>query len=790
MHIRDGAHSRRRNQRRRGRVLCTAAAILPLAFAAAAPSALAQAPAPEQIVGQGVAPDPQTTNIPYVAWRGEQIRAVKCEDTLSAADDADALIEEWSGSAGGRPQIEYPTTRFFEASDGTPCVGFDAVTLDDGLARVKLVVSDEDGTPILKHQFLMIWLSLGDVAIDEVGANDPTGGPAGSDNEVGDPAGDGHFDAGDPTGRVQVIVDGSFPHPLGPGGRFTLPDDWATIAGALESNNGPVSDPDRWDIHDNQGMGARHVGGWCAPTNPAFDDVDNCILSPGFDENGPFSNVHGQGVQAAGPFDPQRPATLLSDGTLDAGDAPMPAARIDLAITPNSGGAGDISGVGALYAADKSTVYSRNGNGTLSAHNLYAPYNQQWIPATSSPLPEASGIDGPASGNNFPGFLVNGGEGGLYDNWDVAETLATAPLVETQCNRTIEFGAAPPFSGDEPRVQPQGPQSIVVYTDEHGEAQVEYEPYASGFFYDQLPVIRNANRGCDLQGIDVLGTSAIRATARYPYQPVSDGPRLSATLTKTVHSRFDKSLSYYPKGTGEANGNARILVAHAQDVDGAPFAGERVCFYVGNLADGARAFTGVTGPDAQPFYVGGSDAPSESNAICRYLDGNGNAAIEVFNSDPEAVNVVVEYMDQGIVRDIDVDYATPGSTGGTPPPAPNGPGPVAVQPPQQGAQQQAFAATVTSVPSVAQVAAAGAPVNSQGAAKKAGKTKRLMVARVVRTKTGGRQLKVHVRSPNKTARIKIKIGKRTVVRRVKTNRLVTVKAVTLSGTQKVKVTLA
>ena len=43
----------------------------------------------------------------------------------------------------------------------------------------------------------------------------------------------------------------------------------------------------------------------------------------------------------------------------------MPAARIDV----------DLAGsVGALAAADKHVLYSRNRNGSSAAHNLYAPF--------------------------------------------------------------------------------------------------------------------------------------------------------------------------------------------------------------------------------------------------------------------------------------------------------------------------------------------------------------------------------------------------------------------------------
>ena len=163
-------------------------------------SALASSPA----VAQGPQ-DPQTTNIPYLAWRGEQIRLVKCHpDIGEAGTSVDWIVEEWTGP-GLTPAIETSTITGFEN-----CVAADIVTLEPGLARVKLVVSDEAGTPILKHQFLTIWMSLNTPVIDEVGSADPTGDP-----RLGDPPGDGIFDAGDSNGRIQVKVQRHVPASAG-----------------------------------------------------------------------------------------------------------------------------------------------------------------------------------------------------------------------------------------------------------------------------------------------------------------------------------------------------------------------------------------------------------------------------------------------------------------------------------------------------------------------------------------------------------------------------------------------
>jgi len=184
--------------------------------------------------------------------------------------------------------------------------------------------------------------------------------------------------------------------------------------------------------------------------------------------------------------------------------------------------------------------------------------------------------------------------------------------------------------------------------------------------------------------------------------------------------------------------------------------------------------------------VGGTEAESIGGAICRYTDANGNAAIEVFNSDPELVNVVVEYIDEGLLRSIDVDFRTPGTTGGTPPPAPNQP----QAPPVQNTNGPSGGAG-SNVPTVQQAVVAGlAQQQAQAGTKTIGKPNKLLVSRVKKTKSGARALYVHVSSPNKTAKIKIKVGKKKAkVKTIKTNRLVRVTGVSI-GKGKVTVDLA
>ena len=217
----------------------------------------------------------------------------------------------------------------------------------------------------------------------------------------------------------------------------------------------------------------------------------------------------------------------------------MPAARVDIKIAPNTNPRTDIGGAGALVKADKTEVYSRDGNGTDSAHNLYAPFYSQFVPATAAG-DDASGTDWFVQNNFGLNYF------GEYDNWDTLPLRTVLPTA-TGCNRTVDFegGAA-----DHPRSTPSGDQTVAVFTDEHGEAQVGYVPFAGGFYYDAVGGIVNDNRGCDLQDVDVLGTSAISATAKYPGQP----PALPAHDVGDDHQdgrqRVRQVAALLPEGPG------------------------------------------------------------------------------------------------------------------------------------------------------------------------------------------------------------------------------------------------
>jgi hypothetical protein len=165
----------------------------------------------------------------------------------------------------------------------------------------------------------------------------------------------------------------------------------------------------------------------------------------------------------------------------------------------------------------KCVAYSRDNLCTTSRHNHYAPYYRTWLPATAArigstvvdpssnwPNYEASGVTGPFLGDNTPNYL----DWGLYGYWQLAAILRDGPGGASSCLRA--HGETPEF-----RMKPSGPQDVVVFSDEHGEAQVFFTPGVD-FFWDNLGLSGNLAQSCDLEHVDVLGRAQIQATVRSP----------------------------------------------------------------------------------------------------------------------------------------------------------------------------------------------------------------------------------------------------------------------------------
>ena len=495
---------------------------------------------------------------------------------------------------------------------------------------------------------------------------------------LGDPSGNGEFSpspfdsetaTNEDKGLVQIKVTGNFPvvekTPLSnilTKSEYTLPGDWETLAKALSSSSEetepPGSNPMLWDIHGTPSEATTSNAG--SATNDPLHDV---FLRPA------FSDFTSGETATVGPFDPQAAdETLLSDGRINADDAPMPALRVDVSIAANEGGT-DLGGVGQISGASKAQIYSHDFTGNAEAEgNLYNPYYGAYIPATDRPVSEASGVTGPSPGGSFPGFL--NAHPSPYTFWTSVHSANDRSSSSTGCLRRAP-GLSTEATSEDDYQTPGGPRTETFYTDERGEAYVTYTP-GDEFYLNQIPSITtDANGGCDLESLfgKEIGHSSITAKAVYPYEPVDYPPITSEPLVKKVHSLWLKEIYEFPKGTTTADQNVRIVVAKAQDIDGYPFVGETVCFhaqqeasvsqFVGSVVDttgvlgqGEGATVSLSGTSVVP-----SPTPSEGE-FCETTNSQGLVGIEMQNSSFPAVDLTTFYANEGITRDNSIDFST------------------------------------------------------------------------------------------------------------------------------------
>jgi hypothetical protein len=744
------------------------------------------------LAGENAAPDPQTANIPYVGWAGNQIRLVKCFDAPEMIDEhgftteqaqllltpggnwvASWTVEDWSGvdenNAG--PAFLNATAGQTAAyvNDDQLCFSVHVSSLKPGMAVIKAaarlnVPGRTEGYDILgKHQFLVIWLRSQAPVIREVANTDfPS-------LDLGDPTGNGIFNPLFKNGLVQIAAKGTFPlgndfAGIDPDNSITLPDDWAFLASKFGiddygPNGGvPGRASMRWDIHDDNSAASDHAGANnCTPRAGTVDAVDNCL---GGGQTGPFSHYFGfSSDDTIGPFDPIRPLdTLLSDNKLDAGDAPMPALRVDVRIAAG--------GIGSLEKADKDNIYVRDRTKPdETAHNLYAPFYQAYIPAAGNDV-DRSGVAGSFVSNNFPGFL----SGGVYDYYTTYPFPFDDP---TRGDDTVicrdELGNARPNI--------TGADHVAVYTDEHGEAFVAYNPN-TGFRWNA-----DSNGRCNLTP-GTLGTATITAEAIYPDQPVlwDQASKVSNSLTKTVNSLASKTLACVPKGLNEM-----FCVETILDVQGRPVPNAVVQFSrtpLGNIvADSVKH---------GPFDTTGQTvlgAGDEPNTIRIRTGANGQAGVLVIESLPgQCVDVKAENVGTrwgpnrpGIFRFALTTPAsgttgcgtapqggTSGGTGGGPTGSTGGSS-------TGGTAPAPVTASVVSLAGTSPVPAANKPAVT---AKPAVAAK--VVSAQLLVKKGSRYLQLRVKSPLAKAKVRIvligKNGKtsRVVLRTIATNRMVLV----------------
>jgi hypothetical protein len=688
--------------------------------------------------------DTMNSNVPYLAWQGEHVRLVWCNKFPDGATTTWMLVDplNWPDFAPAVDPISVQTV------PGTGCVKATWISDKPGLAIIKAIV--HVGADAVTKDFLVGWMTIKSVVATgggDVNAGDFCDRPTfdsltqESVKLLGPYSNCWHADPWvDPRHRINIIVKGTLPLEAdfsnwGLGKELTLPDDWgkwAAVAATSKVDKDVAKAMSNWDIHDDSLTTEGHtitspIGTQC-PADPLveekyvnFDAVDNCTTG---NTHGGFSTVFGTQSTAGttiGPFDPVYSFdTMLSDGKVNAGDAPMPAVQVDVTIKDNDPtNKTDIGGVGYLFPSWKSEVYSRDGKGgdiwtgddsnPVVPHNYYAPFYSQFIPATSrtasptgSPYgtnPPPSGIEGTGT-NGFGGFLVSG----EYRNWAFAWPLRRGGEAYSHCL----FSQILPGLAERFRPLPSGINSVSVYTDESGEANINFVP-GLGMYFDNLTAANlNKNGGCDLENVNPIGTAEVGVVAKYPFQQPTAQPVAAVPVKFNVHNLFAKTLTTFSKGIDKnnivSNSVARIVLTHAQDIDGSPLAYELVCWMADGNAAGFRVFAGTlpmpTADDKNatitldPFHALFTtfQDPWGLGRLCTFTDRWGNSAIEVYNSNKTPVDVIAEYVNEGILRDTIVHFETPPTLGQTGTTSPDGPPSSHVPTPTQLSQAAAVSA--------------------------------------------------------------------------------------------------
>ncbi len=584
---------------------------------------------------------------------------------------------------------------------------------------------------------------------------------------------------------------------------------------------------------------ATDVGGPCQFDGTLFgqatDVVDDCASNGASGNPFSFSRVFGDMTQfgTVGPYDAEAPnATLLSDGNLNTDDAPMPALPVTVSLGANS--------IGGLYGVSKWLIYSHDFDGagydgsgnpigsplvdppsaagtgggaltTTGTANLYNPYYQEYIPSTLRPVSEASGVTGvyehgqtAGSGDDFPGF--SNGDTDAYTFWKALDAVSTTPKsngcleydlsanggstdeLETQNPFQIPGGVDSPLSYYS---TPNGPNSILVYTDERGEAYVDFNP-GTGFYYSGGS---DQNGACDLQALygKALGTAAITANAHYPYESVPYAAiPASNTLTKTVDSEWTKTLTAYPKSNLSAN-EISVVVAHAQNINGEPFSGELVCVQAssnyGLQFDGPPAITKLT-VTTPPIDLTGSTVASGYSGLqfgvdCGYTGTAGNVAFDVSGSNG-ATNVDVQALfgPEHLYRDVNIPVlgqSTPVSSTSPPGSLPGDPIPVTKQPASSGSAGSSAAPATSGGSTGSGSSSTGSTTTTSGAGTSTiSPLAQATIARVTMARLSHGKLELRIKSSHATASVTVKLfsksGKllRTLHLTVKANKMVTI----------------
>ena len=273
------------------------------------------------VLEQPVAPAP----VPWLAWKGEQVKLVSCDVPADTPADASFVIDDWSGSSGAAPVLAGDETSWYR-NDNSLCVSEHIASSGAGLATVRVAVPayDPADAPAFTPKLHVAWMTLATPTLQGGGSGVFTGG--------GTPA------------PLAVQVKGSLPTPAG---ELTLPDDWATFASRY------AADSSDWDVHG--GTGSTAVGPY-DPWRPETLLLDGLLSA------------------ADAPMPPARVDLLVSDGgfgsfatTAKASDGSSPFGSAFLAASDSaSAQASGVDGSGQFLAdgrnADNSYAFWQFAN--------------------------------------------------------------------------------------------------------------------------------------------------------------------------------------------------------------------------------------------------------------------------------------------------------------------------------------------------------------------------------------------------------------------------------------------
>ena len=239
-------------------------------------------------------------------------------------------------------------------------------------------------------------------------------------------------------------------------------------------------------------------------------------------------------------------------------------------------------------------------------------------------------------------------EAPLYNYWDVFPLAVSGGV--NDCLNVL----------GKPFPLPTGNLSEAVYTDEHGEAYVQFNPDTGNVLPSDGRSGYTKHR-CDVDTGSLVGTASITASAEYPDQVPSwdAGTKDSNTLLKKVMFVPSKTLVCIRKDTNEA-----YCVETIKDLAGNPVQGAKVEFSASATADVVVGDDPTDEFKSQGFDTTGQGGQSPQRVTNGFVDlitnKYGQAGIYVDASNDQCVDVTVENVGtrnptSGIKRDFDIN---------------------------------------------------------------------------------------------------------------------------------------